>query len=90
MKTSRKSQVKLDVQSRKELEKADQWKDKQGRFSENQLVVYWILNATHSRSEEKIEFLKKLDASATWNLTKTTPRDQNVRGMPLLRKVGKV
>ena len=62
LETSRKSRIELDVQSRIELEKTDRWKDELGRFSENRLVAYRILNATRSTSEEKIEFLKKLDA----------------------------
>lgn len=62
LETSRKSRTTLDVATRTELEKGERWKDELGRFAKNKIVSYRTLNATRSTTEEKIEFLQKLNS----------------------------
>jgi ubiquitin carboxyl-terminal hydrolase 4/11/15 len=59
--TSRKNRIELDSSSRTELDKGDRWKGELERFSKNRLLIYRILNANRSSSEEKMEFYSKLE-----------------------------
>ncbi len=61
LESKRKDRIELDEQSRAVLDKGEQWKQSVERFSTNRISMYRILNPTRSTTQEKIEFLSKLE-----------------------------